>query len=46
MPSYELVYSQAYALWKSGFCHWFSQEEIRVLNTHNSRFEVPNLEED
>lgn len=43
---YELVYSQAYALWKSGFCHWFSQEEIRVLNTHNSRFEVPNLEED
>ena len=43
---YELVYSQAYALWKSGFCHWFSQEEIRVLNMHNSRFEVPNLEED
>ena len=43
---YELVYSQAYALWKSGFCHWFSQEEIRKLNMHNSRFEVPNLEED
>ena len=43
---YELVYSQAYALWKSGFCHWFSQEEIRKLNIHNSRFEVPNLEED
>ena len=43
---YELVYSQAYALWKSGFCHWFSQEEIRKLNMHNSRFEVPNLAED
>lgn len=29
---YELVYSQAYALWKAVFGHWLPQEEIRKLN--------------
>lgn len=43
---YDEVYAQAYALWKGGFRHWFSQEEIRRLNEHNSSFEQPDLEED
>lgn len=43
---YEGVYSQALALWKGGFRYWFSNEEINSLATHNSYFEVPNLEEE
>lgn len=43
---YGQVYAQAYALWKGGYCHWFSQEEIRRLNEHNHRFEQPEPEEE
>ncbi len=38
------IYAQAYALLKSGFRYWFDQEEIKVLNTHNHRYETPRLE--
>ncbi len=38
------IYSQAYSLLKSGFQFWFSQDEIRELNSHNRRFETPKLE--
>lgn len=44
--SYEMVYGQALALWKSGFRYWFSQDEIVGLNRHNAYFEAPNLEEE
>ena len=44
--NYTGIYSQALALWKSGFRYWFNQQEIRVLNERNREFEVPNLEEE
>lgn len=44
--NYEGIYSQAYALWKSGFRYWFSPEEIEALKKHNSRFEAPDLEKE
>ena len=44
--NYTGIYSQAWALWKSGFRYWFNQQEIRELNERNREFEVPNLEEE
>lgn len=44
--NYEGIYSQAFALWKSGFRYWFNREEIDVLNEHNRNFETPNLEKE
>ena len=43
---YTGIYSQAWALWKSGFQYWFDQTEIQELNRQNREFEVPNLEEE
>ena len=43
---YEGIYSQAWALWKSGFRYWFDQDEIRALNQQNHEFEAPNPEEE
>ena len=42
--NYEGIYAQAYALAKSGFRYWFSQEEIKAVNKHNKKFEAPRLE--
>ena len=41
---YEGIYSQALALYKSGFQYWFTKEEIQELNRHNRQFETPHLE--
>ena len=41
---YEGIYSQALALYKSGFKYWFTKEEIQELNCHNKQFETPRLE--
>ena len=41
---YEGIYSQALALYKSGFQYWFAKEEIQELNRHNKQFETPRLE--
>ena len=41
---YEGIYSQALALYKSGFTFWFSKEEIQEQNRHNRKFETPRLE--
>ena len=41
---YEGIYSQALALYKSGFQYWFTKEEIQELNHHNKQFETPRLE--
>ena len=41
---YEGIYSQAIALYKSGFQYWFTKEEIQELNRHNRQFETPHLE--
>lgn len=44
--NYEGVYSQALYLFRHKFCYWFTKDEIKQLNRHNERFEVPNLEEE
>ena len=41
---YEGIYSQALALYTSGFQYWFTKEEIQELNRHNKQFETPRLE--
>ena len=41
---YEGIYSQALALYESGFQYWFTKEEIQELNRHNRQFETPHLE--
>ena len=41
---YEGIYSQALALYKSGFQYWFTKDEIQELNCHNKQFETPRLE--
>ena len=43
---YTGIYSQAWALWKSGFQYWVDQDEILLLNRQNKEFEVPNPEEE
>ena len=43
---YEGVYSQALALWRSGFRYWFNQEEIAALVSHVANFEVTSTEEE
>ena len=41
---YEGIYSQALALYKSGFTFCFTKEEIQEQNRHNRKFETPRLE--
>lgn len=41
---YDGIYSQALALYRSGFQYWFTKEEIQELNCHNKQFETPRLE--
>ena len=43
---YDGIYSQALALYRSGFQYWFSKEEIQELNHHNRQFETPHLEKE
>ena len=43
---YDGLYSQALALWKSGFRYWFNQEDINALVGHVSNFEVTSTEEE
>jgi predicted P-loop ATPase len=41
---HEGIYSQAWALVKSGFRYWFSAEEIAEVNEHNKGYEEESLE--
>ena len=43
---YDGIYSQALALYRSGFQYWFSKEEVQELNRHNKQFETPHLEKE
>ena len=38
--NYEGIYAQAYALYKSDFRYWFTDEEIEKQNRHNRAFEA------
>lgn len=44
--NYTGMYSQAFALWKSGYRYWFNQAEIQALNERNREFQVPSPEEE
>ena len=44
--NYEGIYAQAYALYKSDFRYWFTDEEIENQNRHNRAFEAPRLEQE
>ena len=44
--NYEGIYAQAYALYKSDFRYWFTDEEIEKQNRHNRAFEAPRLEQE
>ncbi len=41
---YEGMYSQAYALCRSGYRYWFDTEEMQELLLHNRDFEEPSME--
>ena len=38
---YENIYAEAYALYRQGFCHYFTKAEEDALREHNKTFEVP-----
>lgn len=40
------IYSQAVALWKSGFRYWFEEEEFQLLNMQNKHYHLPTAEEE
>lgn len=44
--SMEGVYTQAMALWKSGFKFWFDKTEIDVINANNEQYRTKSLEEE
>ena len=44
--NYKGIYAQAYALYKSDFRYWFTDEEIEKQNRHNRAFEAPRLEQE
>ena len=43
---YEGIYSQAYALYRQGFRHYFSKAEEAALREHNRTFETPHPEQE
>lgn len=40
------VYAQALQLHKSGFRHWFNQEEIKEINANNEQYQLKSAEEE
>ena len=43
-PIWELVYAEAYHLYRNGFQYWFTRGEIAELSDHNEGFEAPKQE--
>lgn len=41
-----LVFSQALSLFKSGFRHWFDQEEIKSITANNEQYQLRSPEEE
>ena len=44
--NYEGIYAQAYALYRKGFRHHFTDAEEKVLREHNKTFETPMTEKE
>ena len=43
---YEGIYAEAYALYRQGFCHYFTKAEEEALKEHNCQFETPKDEQE
>ena len=43
-PMWDMVYAEAYHLYRSGFQYWFTRDEIAQLSQHNEAFEAPKQE--
>ena len=43
---YEAIYAEAYALYRQGFCHYFTKDEEEMLKAHNQIFETPHPEQE
>ena len=43
---YDGIYSQAYALWKSGYRYWLNGDEMERLSERNRQFEAICIEEE
>jgi hypothetical protein len=41
---HDAVFAEAYDLYRQGFQYWFDEKEMQVLQRHNERFEVANME--
>ena len=44
--NYEGIYAQAYALYRQGFRHYFTDAEEGILKEHNKTFEIPSMEQE
>ena len=43
-PIWELVYAEAYHLYRNGYRYWLTRSEIAELSKHNEAFEAPKQE--
>ena len=43
---YEGIYAEAYALYRQGFCHYFTKAEEEALKEHNEAFETPHPDQE
>ena len=43
-PIWDLVYAEAYYLYRTGYQYWFIRKEIAELSKHNETFEAPKQE--
>ena len=43
-PMWDMVYAEAYYLYRTGFKYWFTRGEIAELSKHNETFEAPKQE--
>ena len=43
---YEGIYAEAYALYRQGFCHYFTKAEEGALKEHNEAFETPHPDQE
>ena len=43
---YAGIYAEAYALYRQGFCYYFTKDEEEMLKAHNKTFETPHPEQE
>ncbi len=40
------AFAQAYVMWKNGFRHYFTKDDIEVINTNNEQYQIRTQEEE